>query len=629
MLPEQRDIKTGGGDFREIRNSGIYVEGNLFLTLEQISSLNRSKTEKLLLRQIRSEVFSRIKQSLHNQIFITIEKEEQDNQIKRPWDYEVTVGTQKNKKLDANVTIQEVFERSDIQGRLLILGRPGSGKTTTLLDLAKSLLLKVEDPEEPIPVIINLSTWASKQESILDWLAEEIKVKYGLRPDIGKKWLQEQKLLPLLDGLDEVKSTHQRACVEAINCWITSSDTGALSNRVVVCSRIEEYEQINLSLNLNGAIRLTELTEEQIKDYLEKLDKKHLWSQIKQNHELNDLIRAPLFLSMLVVTDQAYPNMFQSFQKTSNAQFILINLYTEEMLSRIEFYTAQKVRSWLIWLAQNLEKDEQTEFLIEKIQPNLLQSEKSYEQYLRRVRRIIALVYGLMSGLSGGLIIAPVYGLMSGLLGGLIVGLTVVVIYESGARTDTDWLGGGPDEIRLNEYITSAWTQTAGQVLSGITYGLFAGVVLGVIGGAVGGICGLIVGLIYGLVGWGSSDFVDSLIGVLRLGLMVGTVSGLMVGLIGGLSENLSDKLIGSEIEQRTFVNQGIWKSLESSLALALSGGLIGGLLGGLTCELIGGLNSGLIGGAVAGLTVGLSCGLLGGLGDCFETPRLTLDTIR
>ncbi|HBE28467.1 MAG TPA: hypothetical protein DDW25_06195, partial [Ktedonobacter sp.] len=45
----------------------------------------------------------------------------------------------------------------------LLLGAPGTGKSTALCELAHELLLRAEqDPTHPLPVIVNLSSWATK-----------------------------------------------------------------------------------------------------------------------------------------------------------------------------------------------------------------------------------------------------------------------------------------------------------------------------------------------------------------------------------------------------------------------------------------------------------------------------------
>jgi hypothetical protein len=51
-------------------------------------------------------------------------------------------------------------------GTLLIVGEPGGGKTTLLLELARDLLAvtAATDPEQPVPVVLNLSTWGKVQK---------------------------------------------------------------------------------------------------------------------------------------------------------------------------------------------------------------------------------------------------------------------------------------------------------------------------------------------------------------------------------------------------------------------------------------------------------------------------------
>jgi predicted NACHT family NTPase len=60
-----------------------------------------------------------------------------------------------------------VFDR--LGGGLLILGAPGSGKTTALLELARHLLDKAEaDEHQPIPVVFNLVSWAAHRGPVAD-----------------------------------------------------------------------------------------------------------------------------------------------------------------------------------------------------------------------------------------------------------------------------------------------------------------------------------------------------------------------------------------------------------------------------------------------------------------------------
>ena len=49
-------------------------------------------------------------------------------------------------ELSSQTKMIEVFRREDVSGRLLILGHPGAGKTTTLLELARDLLVEAQEP---------------------------------------------------------------------------------------------------------------------------------------------------------------------------------------------------------------------------------------------------------------------------------------------------------------------------------------------------------------------------------------------------------------------------------------------------------------------------------------------------
>src|SRR6266536_2203589 len=68
--------------------------------------------------------------------------------------------------------ISQVFDQ--VGGGLLILGTPGTGKTTALLRLCGELLDRAEhDPALPIPVVVNLAPWARERRPLGAWLQLE------------------------------------------------------------------------------------------------------------------------------------------------------------------------------------------------------------------------------------------------------------------------------------------------------------------------------------------------------------------------------------------------------------------------------------------------------------------------
>jgi eukaryotic-like serine/threonine-protein kinase len=110
----------------------------------------------------------------------------------------------------------DVFDRLDRS--LLILGAPGAGKTTLLLQLTQDLLRRAaQDPEQPIPVVFPLSSWAERRQPLAHWLVDELQQRYDVSRKIGQAWIDADQVLPVLDGLDEVQTEHRAACVEAVN----------------------------------------------------------------------------------------------------------------------------------------------------------------------------------------------------------------------------------------------------------------------------------------------------------------------------------------------------------------------------------------------------------------------------
>src|SRR5262249_10545023 len=94
-----------------------------------------------------------------------------------------------------------LFDRS--ARSLLILGAEGSGKSLAMAQLANDLIDRAEsDADEPVPVIVQLSTWsgaAGSAEAFTRWLIGQLR-PYQIPPDLGARWLQDERLVILLDG---------------------------------------------------------------------------------------------------------------------------------------------------------------------------------------------------------------------------------------------------------------------------------------------------------------------------------------------------------------------------------------------------------------------------------------------
>ena len=143
--------------------------------------------------------------SVHGAVLLEIGKSAQTEAVEHPWERVLELpGEVSSQIVSADKKIGDLFE--DVGRSLLILGDPGSGKTITLLELARDLINRVEtDPTQPVPVVFTLSSWVDKRQPLLDWLTEELAAKYHVGKKLGQSWLERNRLLLLLDGLDEVR----------------------------------------------------------------------------------------------------------------------------------------------------------------------------------------------------------------------------------------------------------------------------------------------------------------------------------------------------------------------------------------------------------------------------------------
>lgn len=399
VADDQRNIKVEqsadgsavvSGDHNHIDQSRT-VNIHYHLPEKQPAPNRNDRNETILIKAVWAEVQDRLKQSLHNAVLLTLGKTEQRDQVGRPWDSQLRTASQSSQPLPPETPIAEVFDRDDINGKLLILGNPGAGKTTTLLDLAAVLVQRANgDPTQPIPVLFNLSSWQDDKQTLKDWLLGELKLKYGVSPKLGQQWLEARTLLPLLDGLDELPPQRQEPAVQRINDWLQS---GEGASQLVVCSRREEYELYATKLSLNGAICLEPLTEAQLATYFATLGMEPLWDTVRHDPDFLELVRTPLLLSVsILANDNIDPVQWQRLTTPQERLGYLLDAYIRRQLhtttipSRIyppkKQPTPQQTRHWLSWLAQQLQAQSEDEFLIEKMQPLLLKSRIKYTKYI-------------------------------------------------------------------------------------------------------------------------------------------------------------------------------------------------------------------------------------------------------
>ncbi|HCM67677.1 MAG TPA: hypothetical protein DIS62_01570, partial [Candidatus Kerfeldbacteria bacterium] len=145
------------------------------------------------------------------------------------------------------ISLVEAFRQSEMrrQRGIVILGDPGSGKTTHLKRLLLWCIRKGHDtiglPNDMIPVFLPLRELKSLDEGLDAFIQDQLQSPHLQTAEgFGKRLMERGNLLFLLDGLDEVASLSDR---ERVANWITEAIRSHPTCRFVVTCRFAGYSQ--------------------------------------------------------------------------------------------------------------------------------------------------------------------------------------------------------------------------------------------------------------------------------------------------------------------------------------------------------------------------------------------------
>ncbi|OLD63421.1 MAG: hypothetical protein AUF65_02310 [Chloroflexi bacterium 13_1_20CM_50_12] len=506
----------------------------------------------------------------------------------------------------SGTSITQIYETA--RRELLLVGEAGAGKSTLLFILGQYLVDKAkEDTTHPIPFILSLSTWAIKRLAIEDWASEQLVQDYHVAQELSQKWFQQEEILLLLDGLDEVEAEARPACISAINRYYRKQ-----LRPLVVCSRTAAYAAAAIRERLYlHPVMVQLLTFKQVNKVLDRAGESFapLKKVFNEQAILQEVIKTPLMLRFLLTIDPktilqelSQANVQEISQQATRLKSLIIEYYIQRQSRQLEdprmssSYTTQQIQSGLIFLAKKMCDHKQTTFYLEHLQSNWLPTERLSTFYNQLATRGIGFLLGSLMGLSinavifGGDLISfdILYALLGGLIGGLISGGdTPGFRFSSIVSTlKYQWRRLVPLGL-LNAFLVGLGVYLAfvlypsGGYHKELIYGYGIGVcsfflTLAILGGKMPAT--------QDAQGISSSTFVQRLWNrVLPQGLKtdhckLGIVTGLLIGLSIGISVGLSSEL-SNGYGKSVGLSSGISNGLSTGLTIGLSYTAVGIML--------------------------------------------------
>lgn len=273
---------------------------------------------------------------------------------------------------EAAKRLAERFDQPTGKKRMVVLGEPGAGKTFMALALAVGLLHRWKD-DGLIAVYLSLSSWDPVVDTLDEWMVGTIaKSYYSGEQRTPKALLTDKRLVPVLDGLDELPEHLRRVAVQRINNSLTGD------RMLVVTCRTTEYEDVLPG----GAPRLLHAPAVEVrpvtqKDVLTRLREVPAWKDVLRDVEtrphgaLAAALSTPLMLSLFAAghagRDPAELLDQTKFATRHAVENHLVDLKLNTAYPEHDQWNAKQAKKWLTFLAQHMHDNDERDVTWRKL----------------------------------------------------------------------------------------------------------------------------------------------------------------------------------------------------------------------------------------------------------------------
>ncbi|MGP4019911.1 NACHT domain-containing protein [Saccharopolyspora sp. 5N708] len=459
--------------------------------------------------------------------------------------------------------------RGHASRRMVVVGEPGMGKTSLAVLLVRELVASQADGD-PVPVLLSLSSWHPAQP-LHDWLTRRIAKEYPalgaaeLGGDAVRRLIAEHRVLPVLDGLDELPEALRPAALTALNEAMTRDD------QLILTCRRDEYETaVAEGGDIARAIVIEPLplTTSDVVGYLtdclrNRSDRS--WATLLA--ALDDIPASPLASALATPLDlwllrKIYIDARSDpAELLDSARFPTSAAITRHLLDHlpdalIRADQAQSggdkagwdpadVKRWLAFLARHLDSTDDRDLAWWRLH----RAVDTGPRYRAGIGLAWGLGFGLLTGLVGGLygllFDAPAVGLVVGLVTGFGTGLGYAM--AAGHHAEPAYAN-----LRLRGRGRLLLTSTAQPMVLWVASGLGIGTLFQFVLGVdfwsfvlIGAVFGLLHGLMVWIATLATDDRAQSPVSTLRADLQLVSIRTLGFGVVGGLVIGLVTDLVG------------------------------------------------------------------------------------